>query len=96
MHSDHVPEEVQATAEKALETYFAFDNLEFGQPIHLSDVYRVLQDVTGVVAVVINCLQFKEATTESVQAHLPIDPGELAVIAQPATDAVVNARVAQR
>jgi hypothetical protein len=58
--------------------------------------------VTGGVAVIINRLQFKEATDRAnrqatsapVQAHLRIDPGELACIDEPATDAVVTAEVA--
>lgn len=100
VHPDYQAERVQAGAREKLETYFAFDNLEFGQSIHLSDVYRVLQEVTGVVAVNISLLQFKEATdratrqptSEPVQAHLRIDAGELAYLAQPETDAVLGAR----
>ena len=103
VHPDYQIEEVQATARRALEGAFAFDHLEFGQSIHLSDVYRVLQDVTGVVAVVISLLRFKEATDRTnrqptsapVQAHLRIDPGELACIDQAVTDAVVDAGVAR-
>jgi uncharacterized phage protein gp47/JayE len=101
VHPDRQVEEVQAVAQQALEDAFAFDRLEFGQSIHLSDVYQVLQEVTGVVAVVISRLQFKEAadrnsrqpTSAPVQAHLRIDPGELACIDE--TDAVVNAGVAR-
>lgn len=85
VHSDYVDETVRASAEKALQGYFAFDNLDLGQPIHLSDVYRVLQDVKGVVAVDINRLQFKNAsdrqghgaTPEPVQSHLRIYPARV-------------------
>jgi predicted phage baseplate assembly protein len=85
VHSDYVAEDVRASAEKALEDYFAFDNLDLGQPIHLSNIYRVLQDVEGVVAVDINRLQFKNeqdqeshgATSEPVQGHLRIYPARL-------------------
>ena len=85
VHSDYVAEDVRTSAEKALQNYFAFDSLDLGQPIHLSDVYRVLQDVKGVVAVDINRLQFKNtsdrmshgATEEPVQGHLRIYPARL-------------------
>jgi hypothetical protein len=103
VHPDHQVDEVQAAARRALEDAFAFDRLEFGQPVHLSDVYRVLQEVTGVVTVIIGRLRFKEAadrasrqaTSAAVQAHLRIDPGELARIEQPTTDAVIDAEVAR-
>ena len=94
----YVDEKVQAAAEDALLDYFAFENLDLGQPIHLSDIYRVLQDVEGVVAVDINRLQYKYeddqtshgATAEPVQGHLRILPAELAAIEQSRTDALVN------
>ena len=57
----YVSEDVQAEAQAALSDYFDFDSLDLGQPIHLSDVYRVLQDVEGVVAVDVDRLQFKSA-----------------------------------
>jgi uncharacterized phage protein gp47/JayE len=103
VHPAYVPEEVRVTAQKALQDYFAFDNLEFGQPINLSDIYRTLQDVTGVIAVDIDCLQFKKcedrdshgATTQPVQGRLRISPTELAFIQDSVTDAIVNIREGQ-
>jgi uncharacterized phage protein gp47/JayE len=103
VHPAYVPEEVHVAAQKALEDYFAFDNLEFGQSINLSDIYRTLQDVTGVVAVDIDCLQFKKcedrdshgATTRPVQGRLRIAPTELAFIQDSSTDAIVNIREGQ-
>jgi uncharacterized phage protein gp47/JayE len=103
VHPDRQVDEVQAAVRRALEDAFAFDHLEFGQSVHLSDVYRVLQEVSGVVAVIIGRLRFKEvadrasrqATPAPVQTHLRIDPGELARIEQPATDAVMEAEVAR-
>ena len=56
---DFVDEEVRAAAHAALLGYFTFDNLELGQPIHLSSVYQALQEVRGVVAVNIERLRFK-------------------------------------
>jgi hypothetical protein len=62
----------------------SFEALAFAQPIHLSDVYRVLQDVAGVVASDINLLHFKDrsptalaergADAAPVQEHLRIYP----------------------
>lgn len=100
---DYVDEDVQAATENALQNYFAFENLDLGQPIHLSDIYRVLQEVEGVVAVDINRLQFKRgddrvshgATEEPVQGHLRIFSTELAVIEDPTADAVVKVGIEQ-
>jgi uncharacterized phage protein gp47/JayE len=94
----YIDEDVQAAARTALLDYFAFDNLELGQPIHLSNVYQALQQVRGVVAVDVERLQFKDpsvrashgATDAAVQSHLRIASNELASIQQPATDAVVR------
>jgi predicted phage baseplate assembly protein len=93
-----VAEDVLTTATAALLDYFAFDNLNLGQPIHLSNVYKALQDVKGVTSVDINRLQFKSgavgtshmATTAPVQGHLRIFFTELASIEQPATDIIVT------
>jgi predicted phage baseplate assembly protein len=90
-------EAVQAAAREALLGYFAFEDREFGQPVHLSDVYAVLQGVEGVVAVTMQRLQFRDdadrishsASTEPVQEHLWLQLSELAVI-DPESDAVVN------
>jgi len=94
--TDYVDEDVQAEALAALSDYFDFDNLDLGQPIHLSDVYRVLQEVEGVVAVDVDRLQFKKAadrvshgaSTKPLQAHLVIFPTELATVAT--ADLTVN------
>jgi hypothetical protein len=98
VHPDHQAEAVLAAARRALAGAFAFDRLGLGQDINLSDTYQVLQKVDGVLWVSIDRLQFKEqrdrnshgATGEPVQAHLRIDPSELAVIRDPVTDAVVR------
>jgi hypothetical protein len=91
-------EEVQAEALEALEKYFDFDNLDLGQSIHLSDVMRVLQSVKGVLAVDVDALQFKNAadrathgvSSQTVLAHLPIFPTELAAVSDPETDLAVT------
>ncbi len=56
-------EDVTAAALQALLDYFDFEALEFSQPIHLSDIYRVLQDVAGVEYIDINTLHFKGYST---------------------------------
>jgi len=96
--ADYEDEKVQAAALEALEDYFDFDNLDLGQPIHLSDIYRVLQEVEGVVAVDVNRLQFKKnsdrnrhgASAAPVQAHLAIFATELATVEDATTDLVVD------
>lgn len=95
--SDYVEEDVQADARQALIGYFDFDNLDLGHPIHLSDLYRVLQDVDGVVAVDINLLRFKEPkdrlshgeTAVQPQPHLAIFAAELATLASATIDLMV-------
>ena len=79
----YVREDVRQAALQALSAYFAFERVGLAQPIHLSDIYRVLQDVAGVVSVDINTLHFKGhdgwtaeqlaargATDQPVQGHL--------------------------
>jgi hypothetical protein len=94
---------VQAEALAALEEYLAFDNLDLGQSIHLSDVMRVLQSVDGVEAVDVDALQYRNtadrdahgAGTQAVLAHLPIFPTELAAVSDPETDLAVNIGLSQ-
>jgi len=83
-----VPDDVQAAANTALIKYLSFDNLQFGQPIHLSSIYAVLQSVPGVLAADVLLLQFKSsadaashgATSPPVQEQLAINANELAWI----------------
>ncbi len=99
----YLPEDIQKSASDALLEHFAFDRRDLGQPVQLSDLYRVLHDVQGVVAVDINKLQFKldadrkthGATDHPVQARLRLEPNELACVEIPATDAVVTIGVVQ-
>jgi|HubBroStandDraft_6_1064221.scaffolds.fasta_scaffold19995_2 hypothetical protein len=93
-----VPSDVQVAAQTALINYLSFDNLQFGQPIHLSSIYEVLQAVPGVVAADVLLLQFKSpavgashgATAAPVQDQLAIYADELAWIDDSDTDVVVN------
>ena len=92
-------DDVQPSAQSALAAYFSFDNLQFGQPIHLSGVYAALQAVDGIVAADITLLRYKSpadqathgATSDLVQDHLKIDADELAWIDDPETDIALSA-----
>ena len=95
---DRVPDEVRAAALAALLSYLSFDNLQFGQSIHLSAAYAVLQGVEGVVAADVLLLQFKSsadaalhgATLDPVQDALQIFPDELAWIGDSDTDVIIS------
>jgi len=71
--------------------FFAFQSLDFGQSIYLSAVYAALQDVEGVSTATITTLRRlsppdADADPTTVRDHIFIRPGELAVIANDATD----------
>jgi acylphosphatase len=95
---NRVPDDVQAAAQAALINCLSFDNLKFGQPIHLSSIYAVLQAMDGVVAADILLLQFKSsadaashgATLDPVQDQLAINADELAWIDDSDTDVVIS------
>ncbi len=80
----HVAATVEAAARAALLTALSFEGLEFGQPLHLSDLYRILQKVDGVTWVDIDLFHFKDrspdhlatrgANADAVQKHLRIYP----------------------
>ena len=55
----YVADEVAAAGRAAALGALDFDAVELGTPIHLSDVYRILQDVPGVLAVDVDELQPK-------------------------------------
>ena len=55
---DYVVDDVLAAAQTALNNYFAFDNLQFGQPIQLTNVYAAIQNVPGVTGADMGTLQF--------------------------------------
>lgn len=65
----YVPEKVLADAEQQLRAEFSFDNRSFGQPVHLSEVFAVLQQVTGVVAVNITAL-YRSNETAVLNQHI--------------------------
>jgi hypothetical protein len=83
-----VAAEVQTGAAAALAAALGFEVLAFGRPVHLSDLYAVLQEVSGVESVDIDLLQFKDrsasnlasrgASSDPVQEHLRIYPARMA------------------
>jgi predicted phage baseplate assembly protein len=68
--------------------YFAFERLEFGQSIHLSAVYAVLQNVPGVSDVLITTLRRLDQDQDpaTVRDDIFIRPTELAVIKNAPSD----------
>jgi hypothetical protein len=63
----HAAAKVAAQARATLAAALSFDALSFGQSVHLSDVYAVLQGVDGVESVIVDVLQFKGYETMSAQ-----------------------------
>jgi hypothetical protein len=58
--SNYVASKVGEAARQALLQALSFDSLRFGQPVALSDVYAVLQQVDGVSSVDVDQFQFKD------------------------------------
>lgn len=56
----YIASDVAAAARAVLETAMSFEAQAFGLPVHLSDIYAVLQSVSGVVAVDVDRLMFKQ------------------------------------
>jgi hypothetical protein len=96
-------DKVKAAATQAILDAFSFEQVEFAQPAHLSDIYRILQDVTGVVGVDIDTLHFKGytgwtaaqlsgrgASASPLQNHLRIFAAR-SLSGTTSTDPVVNA-----
>jgi len=98
VHPDHLAREVIPAARAALGGYLSFERLDFGRAVHLSDVYRTLQEVPGVVSADVDVLRFKRFATDEqfarfllerggtsapVQPHLLLQAAELAVIEAP-------------
>ena len=96
--ADHVADDVLAAVQAAVTRYFAFDNQQFGQPVHLSNVYAVIQGIGGVTGADISTLQYKKAsdamshgaTSDAVQLHLRIDSDELAELEDLIDDAAIT------
>jgi predicted phage baseplate assembly protein len=78
---------VLKAARESLTAALGFEAMGFGQPVHLSDMYRILQGVAGVEYVDIDMLHFKDrsasnlkdrgADSDPVQEHLRIFPARI-------------------
>jgi hypothetical protein len=69
----YVTADVLAAARTALLFDLAFDRRRFAQPVYLSEIFAVLQNVAGVVAVDVNTLDLK-STDPTFRAAHGIDP----------------------
>lgn len=65
----YIPEKVLADAEQQLRAEFSFEQRSFGQPVHLSEVFVVLQRVNGVIAVNITAL-YRSNDSATLNQHL--------------------------
>jgi hypothetical protein len=65
----YVATQVLLTAGAALLQALSFDSRRFAQPVYLSDIFRVLQEVEGVVAVDVNRLDLKSRDPALRAAH---------------------------
>lgn len=54
VHPEYTSEKVVAAVEQRLRESFSFEARSFGQPVHLSEIIAVMQNVPGVVAVDVN------------------------------------------
>ena len=67
--ADRVPEKVEAAVKEALKAAFSFDARSFGQPVALSEVEAVIQNVAGVAFVDLDALYI--GNTAVLQHYLP-------------------------
>jgi hypothetical protein len=63
--------DVAGAARAALADELSFDRLQLGRPVHLSDVFRVLQGVRGVDYVDVDELRFADPAVEAARAQEP-------------------------
>ncbi|MCX6674674.1 MAG: putative baseplate assembly protein [Methanothrix sp.] len=61
---DYDEEKVRMKAIESLKDYFSFQNQDLGRPVHLSDIYSLLQKVEGAQAVRIIELMFRDYLTD--------------------------------
>jgi hypothetical protein len=65
----YISDEVEKSAVETLIKALSFEELEFGQTVHLSDVYRILQEVEGVESVDIKHFHFKYQLSVNLMAR---------------------------
>ena len=96
--ANYVAGEVLAAVESQVLSYFSFESRQFGESVHLSNVYAALQGVAGVAGLDITLLQYKDpgaalshgASMDPVQIHMRINDNELATLQDPIGDALVT------
>jgi len=70
VHPDYDRDLVLDQVRAAVLAALSFDTLRLGQPLHLSDLVRIMQDVPGVVFVDVDRLQFKKPATMTSAQYL--------------------------
>ncbi len=69
VQATHVASKVAAAARSALLGALSFDSLRFGQPLALSELYRVLQEVPGVESADVDLFQFKDQSAAFLESR---------------------------
>jgi predicted phage baseplate assembly protein len=96
--ADYVAADVLTVVQAEVISYFSFENRQFGEPVHVSNVYASLQGVAGLAGLDITLLQYKNssdamshgATTDPVQIHMRINDNELATLEDSIGDALIT------
>jgi hypothetical protein len=70
VNPDYERDTVLAQVRDTVLAALSFDTLRLGQPLHLSDLVRIMQDVPGVVFVDVDRLQFKKPATMTSSQYL--------------------------
>jgi hypothetical protein len=84
LDEDFLPKVVEASVRTAIDAFFAFDRLELGESIALSELYYAVHQVQGVVGLQITRFRALPSSTpprsggELVQQVVPIAPYEMA------------------
>jgi hypothetical protein len=68
---DRFRELLEVDVAEAIADYFAYEQRAFGQAVHLSDVYAVVQTVPGVVSLMVDRLRYKNAADFGIHAVVP-------------------------
>jgi hypothetical protein len=69
INADRATSATLSAARDALRDALAFETLAFGRPLHLSDLYRILQTVDGVEYVDIDRFHFKDRSPANLAAR---------------------------
>jgi hypothetical protein len=64
------PEAVRQAAEEAVQSLLAFKNVDFGQPLYLSDIYGKVEAVTGVAAMTVTRFRRQDSPTQLLSDQL--------------------------